>query len=365
MTFLPDELNIDETVDTKAMSPEDDFAPVDSPAVPRKGNEPSRDLEASQFNQSNVPDAFEQPVGDQFPSQEKEMPEFVGSDDPLASAGEALSGPPVTPGEGEEQEFEFAPELLNAAGLTEEQARSDFGTPEAVQAAVRMLDTRFVNDGRQETGAVEPPPTDDIIVEPSPFELPPREDGEEWDPDSVKLIEAMNQRTEQLLAQRDAQIKQQQEYVQNLATQQQQADAARQLEEFDDMVNSLPDDWNGLLGKGTAYDLEPRGLHFNNRMHLEQTMNALQNGNIRSGRQPIPSDELMVRALSVAFPEQQQAVVRREVVQEVAQRQQVMTARPTQRREAAVSPVQKAGQTAEEWYRKHNMSTEYDYDETL
>jgi len=366
MTFLPDELQIDDTIDTNTMNPEDDFAPVNDPSVPRKGpdeNTPSRDLEAQQFDQGNLQNAFEQPTGDQFSSQPKEMPEFVGSDDPLAAAGEALGGTPVTPGEGEAQEFEFSPELLNAAGLTEEQARADFGTPEAVQAAVRMLDTRFVSSGRQAQPAPEQALPDDIVVEETPWELPPREDGEDWDPDSVKLIEAMNQRTATLLSQRDLQLKQQQEYLSGLVQQQRQSESDRALAEFDGLVNSLPDDWRGLLGTGTAYDLDPNSLHFNNRMHLEQTMGALQNGNRMAGRATIAQDELMVRALSVAFPEQQQAVVRREVTQDVVQQQRVMTARPTQRREAAKTPEQAAITNVQAWFNKHNMAQDDDFED--
>ena len=367
MSFTPDELKLDESVDTSNMAPEDDFAPVGDPGVPiREGMTParqadsgqSRDLEADQFNQQqNLPHAYDQPTHDQFVSPPKSIPEMVG-DTPEEEVTGATGQPgpdPVT----EDQDEAFSEELLNAAGISMEDAERDFGSPDALQAAVRMLDTRFVNTGREENQQVDATPQqEDIIVEDedTTFQMPVREDGDVWDPDTIKLAETLNKANQSALAQRDAQIAKQQEYMEYMAQEQQKAASNQALDAFDGLVNSLPAEWTPLLGRGTAHELDPQGLAFNNRMYLEQTMLALQTGNTRSGRSLIPQDELMIRSLSVAFPEAQRAAIRREVTEEVTGQRRLMTARPTQRREQAISRDQVAGKGAEAWYRKHNMS---------
>lgn len=275
--------------------------------------------------------------------------------------------PAMTPGEGEPRqgESEFDDLLLEAAGIDAESAQRDFGTADALQAAVRMLDTRFVTQGRTAQAQTElAPPAADIIpdITDDQWALPSPTESEEWGTDTLNLVDVMNKRTDSLLAQRDAKITEQQTHLEQFVISQQKENSRRDLEEFDTMINSLPNEWTPLLGKGTAYELNPESMAFNNRMHLEQTMNALQEGNRQAGRNPIQSDELMIRSLAVAFPEASRLAVRNEVVQEVNDRSRLMTSRPTQRRTTALSPVQQAGQSAEDWYRKHNISND-DMDE--
>ena len=60
----------------------------------------------------------------------------------------------------------------------------------------------------------------------------------------------------------------------------------------------------------------------------------------------------MARALLSAFPEVHERQVRNEVVQQVEERKRATISRPT-RRQRPKTRLEKAGQTAEDWYKKH------------
>lgn len=405
MSFLPDELRIDDTVDTHRMAPEDDFASPADRSIPRKhpnattgdgstggdsyygAQSPQQfypqqtpgfqqpypqDLSAQQFAQPghpNLPNAFTQPQYDQMGWQPRPEPEMVG-DIPRGHMDQgnqylvAGNEPAVNPGEDEGyvDVAEFPEELLNAAGLTEEQARADFGTVEAVQSAVRMFDRRMVDQGKSSLIAQQAANAQQDIVVDEPFQMPEPEGSDDWDDDTKKLVGAMTNQFNTMLAKQGEGLRAQQEAIAAQLQEQNRRAAEQELAEFDALVNSLPDEYVGILGRGTVYDLQPGSLAFQNRVHLDQTMNSLREGLRLSGRPAVSTEELMARSIGIAFPEVQKTVIRNEVVQEVDQRQQMMTARPTQRRQAAMSPIQKAGQTAEEWYRKHNMASD-DLDE--
>ena len=389
MSFLPDELIMDETVDTRSMRPEDDFASPADPSIPRRNpnqatddsagdsyygaqprqqhNMPHRDLEADQFNpQQNLPHTFSQGKHHDYPSTGRQEYEMVGDIPQYDANLRGGNSPVITPEEGEDtaDEEEFSDELLNAAGLTREQAGKDFQTQDALSAAVRMLDQRFINQGQQSIQSRPADSVQDIVPDSDEWEMPEPDGNEGWDDDTKKLVTAMGTQFKSMLAKRDEQIQAQQNLLTKQIDASRVSEDRRKLHEFDSMVNSLPDEYVPILGRGNAHDLERHGMHFNNRYHLEKTMLALQEGSRLSGRSEIPQEELMIRSLSVAFPEAQkmQTRIQEDVVDQVHRRQQMMTQRPTQRHQPAMSPVAKAGQTAEDWYRKHNMDNMDDYE---
>ena len=385
MSFLPDEVQIDDSIDTKRMAPEDDFASPADPRIPRKGpaqediggevtdsyyGEASRDLDAPAFDQQQLPNAFARPPEDRYAKTPKPEYEIVGDDDDPELDLIGGNQPAVEPGQDEgdvDQDIdnEYPEELLAAAGLTLEQAQ-EFGSVQAVQSAVRYLDTQFVSQGNKALeSAPAAQPLEDIVVEEDNWELPEPVESSEWDEDTKRLATSMVDKFKGMLSKRDRQLKEQQEFIQQYVQEQQREKQRQSLDEFDGMVNSLPDEWVPLLGRGTAFDLDPNSLAFNNRVHLDRTMIALQQGNLAAGRPPIQRDELMIRSLGVAFPDVQRQVIRNEVIEEVGQRQRLMTSRPTQRRQPAMTPVQKAAQTAKEWYRQHNLGNEDTDDENF
>jgi hypothetical protein len=394
MSFLPDELQMDDTIDTTRMAPEDDFASPADMRVPRKapnqtfgdgasagdsyyGAAPrgqqyagSNDFEAHNFqHQSNMPNAFTQtPIDQRMPAQQWQPPELVGDIDegvrptPQGHYGQQAPQYQIPQAQDDQsgEDEGFAPELLAAAGLTEEEALQDFGSPEALQSAVRMLDTRFVSEGRQAMQAEALHPQEDITPgDAEEWNLPTPEGSDDWDEDTRRLVGAMGDQFKSMLSKRDEQIKVQQEILQQQIQDQQRRAMEQELAEFESMVNSLPDSYTPFLGVGETSSFRPGSMQLNNRLHLGQTMDQLQAGNRMAGRSPIPKEELMIRSLAIAFPEAHTHAIRQEVTQEIGQRRQMMTQRPTQRREGFATGEQKAGQTAEDWYRKHNLS----YDE--
>lgn len=357
----------DDSIDTKNMSPEDDFAPINDPTVPKKGgNQITQDgqtvLDSGPFEkESRLPDAFSESIDDKLQRIPSHKADLVGEVDSEPAVNEQTAAQ-----DGQEtqvlEEATFPQELLEAAQIDENYAETYFKTPEALQAAIRMLDTRFINEGRQLIST--PEQSDDESIEDqaldTQWELPPTADGEEWDQDTLALVQAINERNDRLLAQRDEQIGYQQQLLEQYVQQQNQIESERYLEEFDSMIHSLPDEWIALFGEGTAYELNPNSLAFNNRLYLEQTMNALQQGNVNSGRPLISRDELMVRALAVAFPEQHHLAIQNQVTEQIAERQKMVTARPSARQPSPLTADQKAIQGAEDWYKKHNFNSNID-----
>lgn len=386
MSFLPDELAIDESVDTNRMAPEDDFASPADPSIPRKGQQAnwgdpgtdsyygaqphqgSRDLSAADFQQpghGNLPNAFTQPTADQFPHPGRQQPELVGDipgeGPPQYSDPTSGNTPVVEPGNDEgdvDQDNDIPEELLRAAGLTEAKAREEFDSVEDLKDAVLMLDRRAVTRGK-ELLARQPqqPNVEDIVVGDEDTWTPPEpENG--WDDNERQLVTSMTDYFKSQLAKRDEQLKAQQDSMQQFFQEQRQNEQMRSLREFDEMVQALPDEYQLLFGRGYMADLDPHSMQFDNRAELENTMIALQEGNRLRGRAEIPQDELMIRALGVAFPDVHRQTIRREVVEEVDGRQRMMTARPSHRHAEPFSPEVKAGLTAQEWYDQHNMSND-------
>jgi hypothetical protein len=336
-------------------------------AIPRKaGAAPPQQTEtpfdgqntAFQDESGGLPDAFDRPTGAPSPVQPAPMAEYVEPSD-VATYGQDPAPAPVEEEVAAEEPL-FSDDLLAIAGLSEEEAIRDFETPDALQAAVRMLDRQTVD--RAMRTPIEPAPSvlPDIVVEEEQWEMPEPTEQEGWDPDTKKLIDAVNARNDAMLAKQREQLKAQQAYLQSMIDQQEQAAAAQRLREFDENVNALPDEYRPILGRGTVHDLNPNGIHYTNRIALEETMGALQRGNAMRGLPEIDSEMLMVRALAVAFPDVNRQVVRREVVEEVADRRTMMTPRPTARRPQAQTGEQKAQSFAEEWYRRNQIPNGHD-----
>lgn len=282
---------------------------------------------------------------------------------------------------GEDQEPEFDPALIAAAGLASvEEAKVQFGTPNALANAVRMLDERAVRaaedalrfhvmtQGRQHVPA--PVVRQDQMNLPDPaaeFQMPPPPAGEEWDDATIALFKGLHDQFNAKLKAQRHEIEATKIFQQQLADERRSHELRRYVEEFDSFVNNLGDDWKPLLGEGTGFELPKQSLALKNRVHLDTVAKQLQFGRQQQNLPELGQNELLSRALRVAFPQRQEQVVRRQVEEEVSARSKMITARPTSKAGNKVQGVGSAVSHAEGWYAKRGMAPlpldEYEYDE--
>jgi hypothetical protein len=272
-----------------------------------------------------------------------------------------------------EAESAFSSELLNAAGLTEEEATASFGTPEALTSAVRMLDQRYLQAGQQLAAPVAPQPVQFQTQQPQqqtqqvtppeewePFELPPPSDAEDWDADTKALVNALDQRHRSELAKRDALLQQQQQAMQLVLQDRMESQRKAYVDQFDGFVNELGDEYQSFLGKGTYRDMNPNSVFMRNRAHLDNTAAQYAAGRRAHGQPELSTKELLSRSLSLAFPSAGADVVRREVLDQVGQRQKLLTVRPTQRRSSKMTPEDRAVQNANNFLQSKGMPVVHD-----
>lgn len=248
-------------------------------------------------------------------------------------------------------ESEFPQELLDAAGIDAERAATQFGSPEALANAITQMDQRYVQAAKAfpsppapapgtAAGTESAPEADTQAGDTTPAEgnsldwLPEPSEGEEWDADTKRLIAAIDERYKSELAARDKELADQREFLAAIAAerleyeqQQQQHAAAEYVREFDAFIDALGESFHGVFGEGPGAQLDQNTLQFQNRVQLDQTASQLAAGREAYGQPALPLDELLVRAVRVAFPD----AVKQQVEEDVASRQNEFTNRPTQR----------------------------------
>jgi hypothetical protein len=285
----------------------------------------------------------------------------------------------------------FDAALLQAVGLEESQAKSQFGTPEALRNAVRLLDQQSVSLGaqllqqqnaqqhaQQQVQQQAPPPAQQVqqpqqSQTPTPdnanqgFKLPELPDDEEWGDEVKAAFESLNAHFEAKFAHQQQVIDQQRQATEQFLLEKQRASQSNYVEEFDSFVNNLGKEWDGVLGKGSGSEMDPNSLQINNRIHLDQVANQLAMGQQAKGLPPLPKSDLLNRALGIAFPDQQEQAVRKQVVQEVEKRQRMKTNRPGSSMKKQLSGEEIATSYADKWYAKQGLDAlpgdEFEYDE--
>jgi hypothetical protein len=271
----------------------------------------------------------------------------------------------------------FDPELIAAAGLKDAaEAKIQFGTPKALENAVRLMDQKSVSvaetaltlhlaQQRQQQEQTTKIPAELKLPE---FKMPDPPEGEEWDEATVRLAKSLHEQSIAQLKLVHDQLDQQKKFNDDLQQERRFAETRRYVEVFDEFVTELGEDWKPLLGDKPGPQLDKQGLHLKNRVLVDQTAKQLAFGRQQQGLEPLPQKELWTRALRVAFPQKQEQVVREKVEKEVSERQKSFTARPTGR--AGGKPrqgVDAAAATAEKWYRDRGMGSragdDFEYDE--
>lgn len=304
-------------------------------------------------------------------------------------------------GDGPEQEaqdsVEFDAALLQAAGLEESQARAQFGTPEALENALRLADINAVRWAQQQQQS-GPQFTDPLPFEQQPaqpqqpvqqqeqpdaqaeliteeeLELPELPDGEEWDDETVAVVQTLadhfNKKFQAAQQQFEAQLNEQGQATQAWMEERAQETLANYVAEFDGFVNELGDEWTDILGKGDGPAMaakDPNSLHVQNRVHLDTVSRQLEAGRQAQGLPPIPKAQLLERALRVAFPQNQEQTIRKEVESKVAKRQRLKTNRPGNTIRKQPSAEDAAVARAEKFYEDRGLAADamddLEYDE--
>jgi hypothetical protein len=250
-------------------------------------------------------------------------------------------------------EDEFNPVLLAAAGLTADEAKAQFKSPEALSNAVRLLDSRYIQAGTNYgvPGTGEPGSTDQQTPVDEDYQLPKPTESEDWTEDVKSLINSLQDHQKKQLSRRDQELQKQREQLESLMLQQSERERFAYVERLDAFVNSLGDEWTPILGKGSGFQLPTNGLAIQNRIHLDIIAGKLADGLSKHGRPELQPQDLYVRALHAAFPDQVVQTVRHDVTRQLESRQRQFTAKPTQKQGRGLSGVDQAIAHADDWYR--------------
>lgn len=322
-----------------------------------------------------IPAGLKQPPGD-------DKPDVVPGD---VGATSTETAEPV------EQANPWNPAHLSAAGFTQEQAEAYFASPQALETYVKDQTNRLIIAGQQRLQQQQsyhpqpdqssqfqqqpqwqpqpqPPqgyqvqqPGDANAAQPGEFQLPEHVI-ENLDEDVVAALRAVSSQTNAQLAAQRQMIESQQQYIQQMQTHNEEAARQNYIREVDTFINSLDEEWSGLLGVGkSSYELEPSSFAIQNRIRLDQMANMLAAGYQAEGR-PVPDKTtLLASALPSAFPGHFQKAVEDRVTNQVANRQSQFTQRPTQRvHHQATNREEQAAKNVENWFRAHNMPVEQD-----
>jgi hypothetical protein len=314
--------------------------------------------------QAQVEELLGEPESKYDPPEADEAPELL---EPAATADD------------EAAESAFPEYLLEAAGITAGEAESQFGTPEALGAAVRMLDSRFLQAGallvgQQGAPPLQPPtplqqvqPPQQVTIEgDDDFELPPMSGDEVWDDDTKALVQALNKKYKSELSKRDEQLLQHQQTLQSLLQEKHMDAQQRYVDEFDEFVNELGREYKALLGEGSGYELKRESIAMQNRVHLDSIAAQYAAGRRAHGQPDLPLKSLFSRSLKLAFPDADTQATRREVVDQVGARQRMVTQRPSQRRTSKMTGEEKAIAHANELMRARGMPVpEDDFDYSI
>lgn len=275
----------------------------------------------------------------------------------------------------QDQEPEFDLALIAAAGLASaDEAKIMFGTPKALENAVRLMDQRAINVAEavyrehvaeQEAQQKQLPDGKEKADE---FQMPAAPEGEEWDEATVLLVKGLHDQLNAQLKNQQALLEEQKRATEALLEERRQSELRRYVDEFDGFVDKLDESWKPLLGKGSGFALKQDSLELRNRVYLDSVAKQLEVGRAHQGLPELPRKELLTRAIRVAFPQKQEQEVRTKIENEVSKRQGLMTPRPSGRSTAAPKTGDQAAVSrAQKWYADRGMAPmpneDEDYDE--
>lgn len=310
--------------------------------------------------------------------------------------------------------IEWPVHLLKEAGITAEEAATQFGSPESLALAVEKLDQNYFELARQyrptqqwQTPVQQQPypyawqgtmpagPQHPLAGWPNttipqtqyipPAQLPyqpqyvppyqpqytsqtaPTVNMEGWDEDTKQLVTTILESQRAELARRDAEIAQTRQFMERIAWEREREQAANYIAEVDAFCNALIEEDPGyapLLGSGPGLGMDPGSLQSQNRAMLDGVAAQLNLGRRMSGLPELDRMDALARAVPLAFPNQYRnavvAEVQSDIQQKVDERSALLTQRPTRRQRSPKTPLEKASATAIEWYRRMG----YEVDDT-
>jgi len=311
---------------------------------------------------------------------EYDSPESGVLNPPDESAAATPSEPPAPEGQGSEtttveptdrveptaaegttnEGVEFPPELLQRSNLTADEAKAQFGTPEALQKAQEYADQQFINrmieSGRSTQQPAQPPAQPDPQQAPESVqteqqqpvnqpEFVPMEVPENASEEVEEMINAMNTANKATFDAMTASYQQQIETVNNQFTAQQQAqqqaEEQRVLAEIQSGISEMGDSWKSIFGDRPFSELQPGTPHYENAERCLATVEALSNG-LRNSGQSMSLKEIAQAAARATFPEQSEAAVKQDLANKVAPRQNQFISRPAPRKTEELSGREKA-----------------------
>lgn len=295
----------------------------------------------------------------------------VEPEEPVATAAEVEEAEPQG-GEAEAAlqeepsgEEDFPPYLLDEVGLSAEEARSQFGSRDVLQAAVDAMTRRLIRSSRppaQAGPAPAPPP----VAAQQPAVMPigelfpkfdPKLDSSQWDEGTIGLVndlsEHFHKQITELAEIQAALLSRQEESVRQERTRQETVEVSQ----FDDAINQLSSslEFGKLFGKGTVRNLHPGSPEFRNRARVFEVQRLLREARAREGLGAIPVGELVQRAVRAEFPHAHDNAVRKEVQGKVAARQKQFTSRPRARRGEPLTGQERAITRWDDFYRKQGL----------
>lgn len=312
---------------------------------------------------------------------------------------------PSGPEQESSTEPQFDPVMLDAAGMTKEQALKESFTPQILESLVSRLDASYISDGDKLHGQqVQPqyrqdqpnqyttqhpgqPPqpaaypwpqqvpqqapqqspqqvpqqAPQQLQQPAEFKLP--ESSEGWTDETQKLAQLFSDfhknQFDTYRQQFDQRIGEQQQALSQMNEDRINEQRNQEFQAFEEFVDSLGKEWSSVFGTGSGLEMNRGSLHFQNRMQLYDTAAKLASGIRNRGMNTPHLKSLLHRAVHASFPQQSEQNLRTEIGKELTGRQNLITSRPTSRQSNEKTGVQKAVDAEKEFMKKYQLDEEY------
>lgn len=255
---------------------------------------------------------------------------------------------------------EFDPDQLRSVGMTAEQAKQRFGTPDALDRAVAWQAEQAFQFGNQQRMQQQPqrgfapnnfqqqqePPRqrESQAKAAKKFDIPMPSD---WDDDSKKALNALNDHYTQRLSELEDSYQQRLDRNENVLAafleQNMQQLRTAQLDQFDQAVNGLGEKWSATFGKGSYKDMDEGSREYGERAKLFEATAIINNGRRAQGLPPLPLEQAIQWGLATPyFRTQFQSNATQQLQGKVDRRQGQFVARPTARKEKPLTADERA-----------------------
>lgn len=209
-------------------------------------------------------------------------------------------------------------------------ARTDDFSPEIVERALKVgLDSDKLNalgddalrilerleGASKEDSAKDKTSQDDSDFEFEPLELKINED--QFDPELVSQFKAMNSHFEGLFRQQQERYK---GVIDSLQSDLRAIQQEKFVQDFDQQVSKMGEDWEKVLGKGSTLELDEKSAAYRNRKAIAEEMTNIASGLRVRGRAVPPDGELFQRALRSVLGDRYEANIRESLAKQSKQR---------------------------------------------